>query len=37
MVADSEHVVLVMRAARRRPRSRFVIDSFQFKADRDGY
>ncbi len=33
---DSEHVVLVMRAGEKAPKP-IVIDSFQFKADRDGY
>jgi dipeptidyl aminopeptidase/acylaminoacyl peptidase len=33
---DSEHVVLVMRADEKAPKP-IVIDSFQFKADRDGY
>jgi len=33
---DSEHVVLVMSAGEKTPKP-IVIDSFQFKADRDGY
>ena len=34
---DSEHVVLVMRAGEEKAPKPIVIDSFQFKADRDGY
>ncbi len=34
---DSEHVVLVMRAGEEKAPKPLVIDSFQFKADRDGY
>jgi len=33
---DGQHVVLVMRAGEKTPKP-IVIDSFQFKADRDGY
>ena len=34
---DGEHVVLVMRAGEEKAPKPIVIDSFQFKADRDGY
>jgi len=34
---DSEHVALVMRAGEEKAPKPIVIDSFQFKADRDGY
>jgi len=34
---DSEHVVLVMHAGEEKAPKPIVIDSFQFKADRDGY